>query len=113
MTFLEQLDLRRSAEHPFHQLPEDIRHRYRDYEDRIGALLPDVPEPVRSRRLLQASGLCLHVCAVRERARQRGDEQIPLALHVNELLDLLIGVLTAEVSLSTRAALAQDALGPS
>ena len=42
---------------------------------------------------------------MRERARQRGDEQIPLALHVNELLDLLLGVLTAEVSEQTRSAL--------
>ena len=77
MTFLEQLDLRRSAEHPFDQLPEDIRRRYREYEDRIGALLPDVPEPVRSRRLLHASSLCLHVCAVRERARQRATSRSP------------------------------------
>lgn len=105
MTFLEQLELRRSVEHPFYQLPEDIRRRYREYEDQIGALVPEVPEPVRRRRLLHASSLCLHVCAMRERSRQRGDDQIPLALHVNELFDLLIGVLTAEVSSQTHAAL--------
>ncbi|HEX3461586.1 MAG TPA: TetR/AcrR family transcriptional regulator [Acidimicrobiales bacterium] len=105
MTFLEQLELRPSGEHPFHLLPEDIRRRYREYEEQIGALVPDVPDPVRRRRLLHASSLCLHACAERERSRQRGADQIPLALHVNELLDLLIGVLTAEVSLQTRAAL--------
>ena len=105
LTFLEQLDLRHSVHDPFDQLPEDIRRRYHDYEERIGALLPDLPEPVRSRRLLHASALCLHVCAGRERGLERGDEQIPLAVHVNELLDLLIAVLDAEVSPQTERAL--------
>jgi hypothetical protein len=36
-----------------------------------------------------------------------GAEQIPLAVHVNELFDLLIGVLTAEVSEQTRSALSK------
>jgi hypothetical protein len=106
MTFLEQLDLRSSGGHPFKQLPADTQDRYREYEDRIGALVrPDIPEPLLSRRLLHASSLCLHVCAVRERGRHRGIQQIPLAVHVNELIDLLIGVLTADVSEQTRSAL--------
>jgi len=75
-------------------------------EERIGALLPDVLESVRTRRLLHASALNLHVCAARERAHRRAEAQLPLAVHVNELLDLLIGVLAAEVSGPTRAALA-------
>jgi AcrR family transcriptional regulator len=106
MTFLEQLSLRHSAEHPFQHLPAETRQRYRADVARVAALLPEMPEPVRSRRLLQASSLCLQVCAARERSRQRADEHVPLAVHVNELLDLLIGVLTAEVSAPTRAALA-------
>jgi len=106
MTFLEQLDLRSSDQPALQQLPADTLNRYREYEDRIGALLPDVPEPMLSRRLLHASSLCLHACAVRERRRHRDGEQIPLAVHVNELFDLLIGVLTAEVSEQTRKALA-------
>jgi AcrR family transcriptional regulator len=108
MTFLEQLDLRRSAEPTFQQLSADTRNSYREYEDRIGALLLDVPEPMLSRRLLHASSLCLHACAVRERRRHRGAEQIPLAVHVNELFDLLIGVLTAEISTQTRNALSRN-----
>ncbi len=105
MTFLEQLDLRGSAEPTFQQLPADALTSYREYEDRIGALLPDVPEPMLSRRLLHATSLCLHACAVRERRRHRGSAQISLAVHVNELFDLLIGVLTAEISEQTRNAL--------
>ena len=66
MTFLEQLDLRSSAEPAFRRLPADAVNSYQQYEDRVDALLPDVPEPVRARRLLQASSLSLHVCAVRE-----------------------------------------------
>lgn len=105
MTFLEQLDLQRSDEPTFHQLPADALSSYRDYADRIGALLPHVPEPVLSRRLLHASSLSLHACAVRERGRHRGVEQLPLAVHVNELFDMLIGVLTAKVSKQTRSAM--------
>ena len=94
------------------QLPDDVRSRYREYEARIGELLPDVPEPIRTRRLMHAQSLCLRVCAVRERAHQRGAVEVPLALHVNELIDLLIGVLTAEVSAATRAALASEQTNP-
>jgi AcrR family transcriptional regulator len=108
MTFLEQLDLQRSVEPHFQRLPADARNSYREYEKRIGALLRSrVPEPTLSRRLLHASSLCLRMCAVRERGRHRGAEQIPLAVHVNELFDLLIGVLTAEVSEQTRCALSK------
>lgn len=105
MTFLEQLDLRGSDEPAFRQLPADAVTSYQEYQDRVGGLLPDVPEPVRARRLLHASGLSLHICAARERDRHRAIEPIPFALHVNELFDLLIGVLTAEVSERTRTAL--------
>lgn len=107
MTFLEQLTIRSSAEEPFHRLPAEVSLRYHDYERRIGELLPEVPEPVRTRRLLQASSLCVSVCAARERARPRRAGHVPLAVHVNELIDLLIGVLTAEISAETRAALNQ------
>jgi AcrR family transcriptional regulator len=113
LTFVEQLDLRREhADHPFDQLPPTIRARYRDDEERIGALLPHVPEAVRTRRHLQASALNLHLCAARERAHRRGEAQLPLAVHVNELLDLLIGVLAADVSDRTLAALADAERSP-
>jgi AcrR family transcriptional regulator len=105
MSFLEQLDLHRSTDHPLAQLPESLASPYLEYEQRIGKLLPNVPEALRLRRLVVASALCIHVCARRERARERGDDLLPLALHVNELLDLLIGVLTAPVSDQTRAGL--------
>jgi AcrR family transcriptional regulator len=103
MTFLEQLSLRHSTEHPFDQLPAEVRSRYHDDEQRIGALIPEVPEAVRTRRLLHASSLALHICAARERARARprtglDDDQLPLALHISELFDLLTGLLTAPVS---------------
>ncbi len=105
MTFLEQLDLRGSNQPTFQQLPAGAVDSYRDYTDRIGALLPQVPEPMLSRRLLHATSLSLRACAARERGRHRGIEQIPLAVHVNELFDVLIGVLTAEVSEQTLRAL--------
>jgi AcrR family transcriptional regulator len=109
MTFLEQLHLRRTDEHPFQLLSSDTLNSYREYENRIGALLvPEVPAAMLSRRLLHASSLRIHICAMRERGRRRAAEQIPLAVHVNELLDLLIGVLTVEVSEQTRIALSRN-----
>jgi hypothetical protein len=90
-------------------MPSDTLNSCREYEDRIGALLPpDVPAAMLSRRLLHASSLCIHMCAMQERGRHRGAEQIPLAVHLNELFDLLIGVLTVEVSEQTRISLSQN-----
>jgi AcrR family transcriptional regulator len=106
LSFVEQLDLRRERTgDPFEQLPPRIQAHYHAFEDRIGALLPDIPEPIRTRRLLHASAINLHVCAARERGHHRGETQVALAVHVNELLDMLIGVLAADVSTETRAAL--------
>jgi AcrR family transcriptional regulator len=106
MSFLEQLSLHRSADHPLSGLlPRDLRTPYLEYEERIAVLLPDLPEAVLRRRMLSTSTLCMQLCAQRERARHTGDETLPLALHISELLDLLIGVLTAPVSERTRAVL--------
>jgi hypothetical protein len=61
-------------------------------------------------RFLHASSLCLHACAVRERRRRhRGAEQIAPTVHVNELFGLVIGVLTADISVQTRNALSHTA----
>jgi len=105
MSFLEQLSLHLSAERSSSLLPHDLRTPYLEYEARIAELLGDLPEPLLLRRILSASRLCIQVCAERERARHAGDELLPVALHVNELVDLLIGVLTAPVSDQTRAVL--------
>jgi AcrR family transcriptional regulator len=111
MSFLEQLALHLSAGHSGDLLPHDLRRPYVEYEERLADLLPDAGGPLLRRRLLSASTLCMQLCAQRERARHAGDELLPLALHVNELLDLLIGILTAPVSAETRAVL--DGLAPS
>jgi AcrR family transcriptional regulator len=105
MTFLEQLALHVATERSSSLLPEDLRAPYVAYEARIAGLLGDLPEPLVHRRVLGASALCVQVCAARERARHAGDELLPVALHVNELMDLLVGVLTAPVSDQTRAVL--------
>jgi AcrR family transcriptional regulator len=106
MSFLEQLSLHRSADHPLTQLPRDLRTPYLEYEDRLADLVGDAPEPLLRRRILSASTLCMQICAQRERSRHAGEDLLPLSLYVHEMLDLLIGVLTAPVSEQTRAALA-------
>ncbi len=105
MSFLEQLALHLSAGHASDLLPHDLRTPYLEYEERIAALLPDLPEPLLLRRILSASSWCIQMCGQRERSRHSGERLLPLALHLNELVDLLIGVLTAPVSDQTRAVL--------
>jgi len=107
MSFLEQLSLHLSAGRSSSLLPQDLHSPYLEYEARFAELLPGLPEPVLLRRLLSTSALCIQMCARRERARHAGDELLPLALHLNELIDLLMAILAAPVSDQTRATLDQ------
>jgi hypothetical protein len=69
-------------------------------------MLGHLPPALRADRINQASAICLHASADRERARHFGAKTVPFALHVSELLDGLVGFLTAPVSEETLAALA-------
>jgi AcrR family transcriptional regulator len=110
LTFLEQLMGYGIGEHPFERLPAEHQALHHEYLDRVRDLLPALPEPLRTIRINQASTICLHVSADRERARRAGSGSLlPFALHVSELFDGLVGFLEAPVSDETRAALDERA----
>ena len=69
-------------------------------------MLSHLPAALRTHRINEASAICLHVSADRERARHFGATTVPFALHVSELLDGLVGFLLAPASAETLAALA-------
>lgn len=65
------------------------------------SLLKGVPVPVRVRRVNQASTMCLHASADRERGHRLGATTLPFALHLSELFDAIVGLLMAPVSKAT------------
>jgi AcrR family transcriptional regulator len=90
----------------FDRLPAELREPTRVFIDRVGALLPHVPEPLRRHRIAQALAFSVHAAAEREQARTHGGPVLPFAVHVGDLLDGVVGFLRAPVSEATRSALA-------
>ncbi len=103
LMFIEQLQ--RHA-NPFDRLSGKHQASQIDHLKRIGRLLPHVPKALRERRAYQATAICLHTCADRQRARCFGGELEPYALHVSQLLDGIVAFLAAIPSEETLAALA-------
>ncbi|ONH32916.1 TetR/AcrR family transcriptional regulator [Pseudofrankia asymbiotica] len=74
------------------------------FQERFRSFLEHVPEPLRTHRISQAIAFAVHAAADRERARAQGQEVLPFAAHVADLLDGLTGFLTAPVSPAALAA---------
>ncbi|MFD6856042.1 TetR/AcrR family transcriptional regulator [Rhodococcus sp. NPDC060090] len=102
LPFLEHL-LRKS--HPMDDLTASHRESRRNYYARLDEFLGHIPQPVRDMRMHQASAVCVHISADRHRMRMQGMAVAPYALHVSQLLDLLVGILTVPPSAETLAAL--------
>ncbi|MEE3849453.1 helix-turn-helix domain-containing protein [Gordonia sp. LSe1-13] len=102
LEFIEQLE-RKSD--PFGDLPAENRMAEQAYYDRVGDLLDGVPAQLREVRIKQATATCLHVCTDRRRTRDIGEAVPPYAVHVSQLLDSLVALLTLEPSSETLAAL--------
>ena len=60
--------------------------------------MTEVPEPLRSHRILQVVRFSVHAASARERAKAQSFEVLPFAVHVADLLDGLAGFLQAPVS---------------
>jgi AcrR family transcriptional regulator len=104
--FLEQLMRYGSEGHPFGDLPAAYQASQKAYVDRMSRMLRHLPVALREDRINQASAICLHASADRERARHFGSTTVPFGLHVSELFDGLVGFLLAPASDETLAALA-------
>jgi hypothetical protein len=74
------------------------------FRERLRSFLGHVPEPLRTNRIDQALGFAVNAAADRERARARGQDVLSFAAHVADLLDGLVGFLTAPVSQAALAA---------
>ncbi|MET8213518.1 TetR/AcrR family transcriptional regulator [Streptomyces sp. NPDC005373] len=75
------------------------------FRERAGALLPHLPEPLRSHRIAQTMVFSVHAGSEREQSRARDGHVLPFAIHLRDLLDGLVGFLQAPVSPATLAAL--------
>jgi AcrR family transcriptional regulator len=82
----------------FENLPERFRARTQRFHEAVSALMTDVPEPLRSHRILQVVRLSVHAASARERAKAQGLEVLPFAMHVADLLDGWAGFLQAPAS---------------
>ena len=82
----------------FEHLPERFRARTQTFRDEVGALMADVPEPLRTDRILQVVRFSVHAASARERAKAQRFEVFPFAVHVADLLDGFAGFLEAPVS---------------
>jgi AcrR family transcriptional regulator len=82
----------------FEHLPGRFRARTKSFRDEVGALMTDVPEPLRSHRILQVVRFSVHAASARERAKAQNFAVLPFAVHVSDLLDGLAGFLQAPVS---------------
>jgi AcrR family transcriptional regulator len=108
-TFLQQLQGASMHRHPFSHLPRALQQPHTEFMQEATGFLDAIPVPLRVRRVNQASTMCLHTSADRERARRRGAASFPFALHVSELFDAMIGVLLAPVSAPTLLYLSTEA----
>jgi AcrR family transcriptional regulator len=99
MSFIASVEQRSKV---FEQLPERFWSRTEEFRREVGALMSDVPEPLRSHRILQVVLLSVHAASFRERAKADGLEVLPFSIHVADLLDAWAGFLAAPVSEAAR-----------
>ncbi len=89
----------------FERLPREFQASTRTFIENVGALLPHIPEPLRTHRISQAIRFGVHAASDRERARANGEGVLSFAVHVSDLLDGLVGFLSAPVSSAAMVAL--------
>ena len=92
----------------FERLPDEYKASTRAFADQVGLQLPQIPEPLRAHRITQAITFSVHSASDRERARERDEAVLPFAVHMTDLLDGLVGFLTAPASPAAVAALEED-----
>jgi AcrR family transcriptional regulator len=90
----------------FTHLPKRFSQGQREYEEEVRACLTALEEPLRTHRFVQFMDVTVHTAANRERARALRRPVLPLALEVANLVDCMVGFLTAPVSPESQAALA-------
>lgn len=106
LSFVAKLQQHRRRD-VFDRLPAEAQEITLLFRERVGALLPDLPEPLRSHRIAHATAFSVQVGSEREQSRANDERVLPFAVHLADLLDGLIGFLRAPVGGETLAALAE------
>jgi AcrR family transcriptional regulator len=101
LTFLQQLQGFSFDDHPFSRLPRSFQEPHEAFMQEAMGFLEGIPVPLRARRVDQASTMCLHASADRERAQRLGVAALAFPLHVSEMFDAIVGLLVAPVSQAT------------
>jgi AcrR family transcriptional regulator len=109
LMFLEQLQRHGTISHALDRLGD--KWSQGSYVTRLSRLLSHVPPRLRTTRINQASAMCLHTCADRQRTSHLGSKVVPFMLHVNQLLDGVEAFLAAPPSRHTLHAL-KNSSGP-
>lgn len=112
LMFLEQLERHGSIRYAIDRLTHDHKRSQESYVTRVSQLLGHVPSRLRGTRINQASALCLHTCADRQRGRHFGSALAPFDLHVSQLLDGVEAFLSAPPSSDTLHALKKSSGHP-
>jgi AcrR family transcriptional regulator len=94
-------------------LPDRFRTRTDTFREQVGARMLEIPEPLRSHRINQVVQFSVHAASFRERAKARGFDVLPFAIHVADLLDGLVGFLEAPVSEVARHSIEGELATPS
>ncbi|UGQ12347.1 TetR/AcrR family transcriptional regulator [Yinghuangia sp. ASG 101] len=82
----------------FDQMSDEFRQPTRTFREAIAEHLAHIPEPLRSHRVAQAMAFAVHAGSQRERAQLDGGHVLPFDLHVQDLIDGLVGFLSAPTS---------------
>jgi AcrR family transcriptional regulator len=105
LSFVEHVVWITTGPDPFTGLPAPYREPRDRFIELAGSLMREVPEPLRTERIVEATFMCLHMSAQRERARRSGIPVMPLALQVAYLIDCVMGMLQAPISAQASALL--------
>ena len=103
LTFVAMLQ-QHSRQDIFESLPEKFQASTRVFRERVEALLPQIPEPLRTHRIGQAMSFVVHAASDRERAHGTGEGMLSFAVFASDLFDALVGFLVAPVSPAAVAA---------
>lgn len=109
LTFVEHVVCGSTGPEPFDTLPPEFREPRQAFIERVRALIPEVPQPIATRRALDVISTYLHAGAARERACRNGTPVMSLRSQAALLMDGAVGYVTAPVSDAAREALANEA----
>ncbi|MFJ9173984.1 TetR/AcrR family transcriptional regulator [Streptomyces sp. NPDC102360] len=93
------------------RLPPELNAPTRVFRERVGELLSHLPEPLRAHRVAHAMVFSVQAGAEREQSRARHELVLPFAVHLEDLLDGIVGFLRAPASSATLDALGRSPSG--